>query len=270
MAFRVASVPKSHSTQVAGPRPTYAQTSGLVTKLVNVSKPAITAAQNGDFNGVLQKIPDYWAATEVGGVLKQIGVSGDKAPAAIKVAAAAGRRSAEAYLPFLNERAAFENTTGKPVAVAEYSDTHYVAKTEAQQASATILTSLGLSDTAPYVNKLNELDAAAQRDHFTQLISKLESGAPLTNEESAALVAAAVARVTWASSQGPRDAIGHLQPLAASEKGRTDPAVRGAYNLFPDLLKAFKEPGRDAAAELAKDFSQFGFKPKPEFYTVAW
>ena len=218
-----------------------------------------SAAKHGNF-GVLNALPEYWAKQEVGGLAKDLGLGEKESKRLTDVASGAGSRSAKAYEGFLAkpDSAFTKNADGTFAATPDYGAAHKVASGEGRKAVDSQLARLGLPSIDSAVTKFNAMPKAKQEEFMKGMTDKLKNpaAAKFSGEEKTMALAIGFARVTWASSQGPRAMVGAAVQNPA-ELIRADPEKRPAYNFTGELIRKF---GDTAAAELFKDLEQMGAK----------
>lgn len=218
-----------------------------------------SAAKHGTF-GVMNALPEFWAKQEVGALAKDLGLNPKDAKRLTDVASGAGMRSAKAYEGFLArpETAFTKNADGTFAASADYGAAHKVASSEGRKAVDSQLARLGLPTIDSAVSKFNGMPRADQEKFMKGMTDKLKNpaAAAFTPEEKTMALAIGFARVTWASSQGPRAMVG-AKVQNPAEMIRADPEKRPAYNFTGELIRKF---GETAPAELFKDLEQMGAK----------
>jgi hypothetical protein len=259
-------VAQTPASQVVGVKTPAAAVKGAVVSAptpqqlgAEAKKQLESAKSHGSF-GVMNALPEYWAKQEVGGLAKDLGLGAKESKRLTDVASGAGSRSAKAYEGFLAkpETAFTKNADGTFAASADYGAAHKVASSEGRKAVDSQLARLGLPSIDSSVAKFNALPKGKQEEFMKGLTEKLKNpaAAKFSGDEKTLSLAIGFARVTWASSQGPRALVGAAVQNPA-ELIRADPEKRPAYNFTGELIRKF---GETAPAELFKDLEQMGAK----------
>jgi hypothetical protein len=214
---------------------------------------------HGNF-GVTNALPEFWAKQEVGGLAKDLGLGDKESKRLTDVASGAGSRSAKAYESFLAkpDTAFTKNADGTFAATPDYGAAHKVASSEGRKAVDSQLARLGLPTLDSAISSFNGMPKGKQEELMKSLTDKLKNpaGASFSPQEKTLALAIGFARVTWASSQGPRALVGAAIGNSG-ESIRADPEKRPAYNFTGELIRKF---GDGAPAELFKDLEQHGAK----------